>query len=161
MTQQRMTSEGRDMLMDLEGVRGEVYKDVAGLLTIGVGHLLTKDELSSGKMIVGAGWGWVRWRDGLSEDQVACLLSEDIREFENTVNSFVTSMLSPNQFDALVSFAFNVGSRAFQNSTLVRRINTGNREDVPAQFRRWIYSGGETRNGLVARREKEIERWLV
>lgn len=160
MSGQTMSARGRSMLIELEGSRSHAYRDVAGFLTIGVGHMLTRDELSSGKMIVGAGWGWIRWRDGLSADQIEVLLSEkDIRESEDTVNRYVTPMLSQNQFDALVSFAFNVGSRAFQNSTLVRRINTGNREDVPAQFRRWIYAGGETHDGLVARRETEVERW--
>ena len=159
MSGQTMSARGHSMLIELEGSRSHAYHDVAGFLTIGVGHLLTRDELSSGKMLVGLRWNWVRWRDGLSEDQIEALLVEDIRAFENTVRRYVTSMLSQNQFDALVSFAFNVGSRAFQNSTLLRRINAGNHGDVPAQFRRWIYAGGETYDGLVARRETEIERW--
>jgi lysozyme len=156
-----MTPEGRDMLMDLEGVRGEVYKDVAGLPTIGVGHLLTKNELTSGKILIGTADNVVHYRNGLTHEEIETLLGQDLSGVEFHVNEAVVSALTEQQFDALVSFAFNVGSYAFRASTLLRVINKVQFDKVPEQMRRWIYSGGKTWDGLVARREVEIERWLA
>ena len=152
-----MSADGVDMLTELEGLRTEMYLDVAGLPTIGVGHLLTKDELSSGKINIES--ESVKYRDGITGEQAMMLLAKDVRRFEDGIARVITSMLAGHQFDALVSFAFNVGVEAFRSSTLLKRINAGRFEDVPAQMRRWIYSGGATWDGLVTRREVEIERW--
>ena len=153
----QMSDAGRSMLIELEGSRSLAYRDVAGHLTIGVGHMLTRDELSSGKIVIDG--ERVRWRRELTEQQIGLLLAHDLFQFERAVCENVIPMLSQSQFDALVSFAFNVGAGAFRNSTLLRRLNGGRHSDVPQEFRRWIYAGGETRDGLVARREVEIERW--
>lgn len=147
------------MLMELEGVRGELYNDVAGLPTIGVGHLLTKSELASGKISIDR--EMVRYREGLSNEQIDKLFKQDISAYEKAVTRYVIPFLTQQQFDALVSFAFNVGIGAFRRSTLVRLVNKVQYDDVPAQLRRWIYSAGKTWDGLVARREVEIKRWLA
>ena len=126
--------------------------------TIGVGHCLTKDELTSSKIeIAGAP---VIWRNRLTEGQVQNLLTQDLGNATSAVNCLITVPLTQTQFDALVSFAFNVGSEAFRNSTLRRLLNTCDYDAVPAQLRRWIHNhDGSICQGLVTRREREIELW--
>jgi lysozyme len=67
--------------------------------------------------------------------------------------------LNQNQFDALVSFAFNVGDGAFRSSTLLRLLNQGQYDQVPAQLRRWNMDNGHVVQGLINRRNKEIALW--
>lgn len=68
--------------------------------------------------------------------------------------------LNDNQFDALVSFTFNLGAGALQRSTLRRRVNREEHEVVPAEFRRWVWAGGRKLKGLVWRREAEAARYM-
>jgi len=67
--------------------------------------------------------------------------------------------LNRNQFTALVSFVFNVGVTAFRESTLLRVLNFGRYTEVPSQLKRWIYDNGVVVNGLINRRNAEIELW--
>lgn len=153
----RMSSEGMKKLITWEGMETYLYEDVAGLKTIGVGHLLTRDELSSGKIwIKGSA---VKYQNGLTEQQVYDLLEQDLESFEDAVHSLVKVELNQNQFDSLVSFSFNVGVNAFKNSTLLKRLNKGQYDEIPDQLRRWTYSGGKKVKGLVNRRENEIALW--
>lgn len=152
-----ISENGLKKLVEWEGSEGKVYKDSAGLPTIGVGHLLTKDELHSGKIsILGKS---VHYRDGLSEQQIRDLLKQDIVSREAAVTNLVRVPLTQNQFDALVSFVFNVGRHAFQNSTLLKKLNAGQYDEVPNQLERWVYSGGKKTEGLVNRRRNEIALW--
>lgn len=153
----KMSENGTKLLMEWEGFEKEVYLDAAGLPTIGVGHLLTQDERSSGKILING--EPIRYNDGLTERQVEDLLSQDLKRFEDGVNDACTVDLNQNQFDALVSFSFNVGVNAFKNSTLLKLLNQGKYDQVPDQLRRWVYSGGRKIRGLINRREKEIELW--
>ncbi len=132
----KMSENGRELLARWEGVRTQVYKDSAGLPTIGVGHLLTEGESHCGKIVIGG--VAVAYDGGLSEAQVLALLGQDLTRFEDAVNSAVTVVLNQNQFDALVSFSFNVGVGAFEKSTLLRVLNQGRYNEVPDQLRRWI-----------------------
>ena len=153
----QMSEKGKELLAEWEGVELKVYKDVAGLPTIGVGHLLTQDELTSGKILIRG--EPIRYTDGLTKTQAMDLLAQDLERFEEAVNESGKVDLKQNQFDALVSFTFNVGSNAFRNSTLLRLLNQGNYSDVPNQLRRWVHSAGQKVQGLVNRRENEIELW--
>lgn len=153
----RMSDNGRKLLMEWEGYWNDVYIDSGGAPTIGVGHLLTKSELRSGKLIIG--YESVKYHDGLTDAQVDILLSQDLEESENAVNSNVNQELNQDQFDALVSFVFNVGVSAFEKSTLLKCINNGDYSEVPFQLRRWNKGNGRVILGLVNRREKEIELW--
>ena len=138
-----------------ESSKNRVYMDQVGLPTIGVGHLLTKDELSSGKLhSIG-----VKWADGLTEQQTTDLLDHDLTPVEEAITSLVRVTLNQRQFDSLASFVFNIGTTAFENSTLLRVLNGGAYTQVPAQMRRWVYSMGITLPALVRRREREIEMW--
>ena len=155
----RMSVLGRQALIEMEGSECIAYRDSAGLPTIGCGHLLTKDELSSGKLLIDS--VSVKWKDGLTGSQVEALLAQDIAPVENAVTAAVKVPLHEDQFDALVCFAFNVGTGAFRNSNLLRKLNAGNYAAVPAQLRRWVHAGGEVVAGLANRREKEVALWMA
>ncbi len=153
----KMSESGRRRLAACEGFRRRTYRDAGGKLTIGVGHLLTKSELSSGKIRING--QLVRYAAGLTDQQVLDLLGQDLEGAENAVSEGVDVELSQNQFDVLVSFCFNVGAAAFHNSTLLRRLNQGCYEEVPLQLRRWVHCNGAVAPGLVNRREQEIACW--
>ena len=153
----QMSPHGLELLEQWEGFKTTVYKDSAGLPTIGVGHLLTKSELSSGKITING--VPVKYGDGLTEQQVTDLLAQDVQPAAAAVNSHVKVSLNQNQFDALVSFAFNVGVGAFTSSTLLKVLNQGQYDEVPTQLLRWTRAGGQVVQGLVNRRNNEIKLW--
>ena len=152
-----MSPHGRKLLEEWEGVRLKAYKDSAGLLTIGVGHLLTKSELSSGKINING--ESVKYGNGLTAEQADELLEQDVKTAETTVNNNVKVELNQHQFDALVSFTFNVGGGAFKGSTLLKKLNNGQYDQVPAQLMRWDKAGGKVVPGLKKRRESEVKLW--
>lgn len=147
----------RGLLETWEGVELKMYKDSAGLPTIGVGHLLTKSELASGQIFIGG--KAVSYTQGLTREQVDALLSQDLLPAEATVNKSVVVPLNQNQFDALVSFTFNVGDEAFINSTLLKLLNQGQYDQVPAQLMRWDRAGDQVVQGLINRRTNEVKLW--
>jgi lysozyme len=153
----QMSPHGLELLEQWEGFKLTVYKDSAGLPTIGVGHLLTKSELSSGKITING--VPVSYANGLTEQQVTDLLGQDVRPAASAVNSNVKVDLNQNQFDALVSFTFNVGVGAFTGSTLLKVLNQGQYDQVPTQLLRWTRAGGQVVQGLVNRRNNEIKLW--
>lgn len=152
----KMDKTGISFLKEVEGIRTEVYSDVAGFPTIGVGHRLSPDQTTSGKIIIN---GREKKLSKLTVSDIENLLRNDLKRFENTVNKYVDIEISQNEFNALTSFAFNVGSYAFRKSTLLKRLNEGNRNAVPNEIERWIYAGGKKIKGLINRRQKEIELW--
>jgi len=134
-----------------------MYHDQVGLPTIGVGHLLTRSELSSGKIQLGG--EPIRWSDGLTDGEVDAILSTDVAQVERAISSWVRVPLTQFEFDALVSFVFNIGDEAFVKSTLLRRLNESKFLTVPEQMRKWVYSKGLKLLVLVDRREREIAMW--
>jgi lysozyme len=154
----QLSEEGLALLKDLEGVEPEPYRDSAGLLTIACGHLMTRDEISSGKITCGD--RVIRWKDGpLSDEEMDLLLRDDIGWSEACVEACVRVQLSQNQYDSLVIFCYNVGPNAFRNSTLCRVLNEGLYEEVPTQIQRWCHAGGRVVPGLVNRRARESALW--
>jgi GH24 family phage-related lysozyme (muramidase) len=139
----KLSDKGRALLIELEGKRNHVYEDVAGLKTIGVGHLLKPGEDIT----------------YLTDEQVEELLTKDIAQFELAVNRFVNVKLNQNEFDSLVIFVFNVGIDAFYKSTLLKLINLSEFVGVPDQLMRWNKAGGKVVAGLTNRRKKEIKLW--
>ena len=139
----KMSAEGLDKLKEWEGCVLHPYKDAAGLLTIGVGHLIQPSETFG----------------TITLDHALDILANDLIRFEEAVNKYVTVPLEQNQFDALVSFAFNVGVGAFKSSTLLKKLNVGFYESIPDQMLRWTKAGGKKLDGLVTRRKNEIELW--
>ena len=157
MANMQVGQSGKKLFQEWEGLELNEYLDSGGAPTIGVGHLMTRSERMSGKiMINGKG---VVYRNGLTVQQCWDLLDQDLDFAEASVNSMVKVSLNQNQFDALVSFIFNVGESAFRNSTLLKVLNAGHFDQVPAQLRRWIRDNGKVVKGLVNRREKEIALW--
>lgn len=148
---------GKRKLIELEGLRCQVYLDSVGLPTIGVGHLLTKDELSSGKIKLGR--KLLDYRQGLTREQCLELLDADLAPTVAAIESNVKVPLNESQTDALILMVFNIGTRAFQKSTLLKQLNKGLYYGVPEQMKRWIYAGGTMVLGLRKRREAEIALW--
>lgn len=132
------SQKGIDLIKEFEGFRARAYMCPANVLTIGYGH--TK-SCQPGQVI--------------SMARGEQLLKEDLKRFENAVNVLVKVPLNQNQFDALVSFAFNVGVNAFKNSTLLRVLNQGNYDRASSELMRWVNGGGKKLPGLVRRRKAE------
>lgn len=127
-------------LKTFEGLRLQPYQDVAGKWTIGYGHLIKAGE----------------YFDTITEAQAAQLLNDDANTAEDAVNSLVKVPLTQSQFDALVSFVYNVGVGAFRRSTLLRLLNAGDYAGAAAQLPLWRNAGGRVVQGLVNRRAAEV-----
>jgi GH24 family phage-related lysozyme (muramidase) len=95
----------------------------------------------------------------VTEDEAEALLRRDIGLVERAVLRLIAVPLADGQFDALVSFTFNLGAGALQRSTLRRKVNREEHTEVPAEFERWIWGGGHKLNGLVLRRKMEGRRY--
>ena len=148
---------GRKLFKEWEGFERRRYLDSGGAWTIGIGHLITKSELTLGFIKIGN--AIVNLDAELSEDEVWKLFNQDIKRFEKVVNERVTPALNQNQFDALVSFAYNVGVTAFEGSTLLKVLNQHHFDQVQHQLMRWIYDNGKVVKGLLNRRKKECLLW--
>lgn len=144
-------------LMLWEGVKNKPYPDSRRLLTIGAGHLLTKSELSSGRINIGG--VWVRYSGGITNKQIGQLLKQDLQVRDVALTRLLTAAVNQNQYDALLSFVFNVGIDAFRHSDLLELLNQNWYDAVPTQLRRWNKAGGKKDKGLVNRRNYEIELW--
>ena len=121
-----------------EGCRTNAYLCPAKVWTIGYGHTKTAKP---GMMI--------------SHLEAEHLLREDLKRFEDAVRDYVRVPLAQGQYDALVSFAFNVGIGAFQKSTLLKLLNKGQYNTAALQFSQWVYAGKRKLEGLVNRRNEE------
>jgi lysozyme len=102
----------------------------------------------------------VKYADGLDGIQVTALLHQDLTPVIELVDKKVIVPLAQYQFDALVSFTFNVGNTAFIGSTLLKSLNAKLYDRVPEQLKRWVHDGGKVVKGLVIRRDDEIRLWL-
>lgn len=96
----------------------------------------------------------------ITKEQAEKLFAMDIQIHENNINKLVKVPLTQGQFDALVSFEFNIGYGAFKDSTLLRLLNAGKYRESAEQFTRWVYSGGKISAGLQKRREEEKRLFL-
>ena len=143
----RLSDRGIEFIGRFEGFRGALYNDPAGHCTIGYGHLVHRGRCNGSEP--------AELRAGITRERAAQLLRSDAAVAVAAVRDSVAVALTQAQFDALVSFTFNVGAGAFRRSTLLARLNAGRHEAVPAQLRRWVTASGRTLPGLVARREAE------
>ena len=122
-------------LKEFEGLRLEAYQDAAGVWTIGYGHRI-------------------------SEDWATDLLMRDLQRFIEAVDELNVAR-TQGQFDALVSFAFNLGIGRLKSSTLLKVIREGgSRAQIRREFKRWVYAGGRRLKGLERRREWEAKRFF-
>jgi lysozyme len=139
----QMTEEGLALIRRFEGFRGEAYRCPAGVWTIGYGH-----TSQAGPPRVTPGMR-------MSEAEAEAVLARDVQEFARAVTAALRRDVSPQQFSALVSFAYNVGAGAFTRSSVLKAVNEGDMEAVPARLRLWVKADGRTLQGLVRRREAE------
>ncbi len=133
------------MIKHHEGVRQQPYQDPIGLWTVGVGHLI-----GDGKKLP------KEWNKTFTMEEVDNILKADLARFERGVNTLIPiTRLTQNQFDALVSFSFNVGLGNLQASTLRQKLNRGDYEGAGNEFPKWRKAGGKVLPGLVRRRADE------
>ena len=133
-----ISQEGLALIKKFEGCELEAYKCAAGVWTIGYGS--TKG---------------VKEGDSITQEEADNLLLHEMHEYEGYVNDLVEVDLEQNQFDALVSWVFNLGPANLKASTLLKVLNAKDYEGVPAQIKRWNKAGGKVLQGLIRRREAE------
>lgn len=138
-----ISNDGVEMIKGFEGFREEAYLCPAGVWTIGYGH--TKE---------------VKQGNRVTREQAETILIEDLSIYEKAVRDNVTVSLTQNQYDALVSFVYNIGPEAFRKSTLLKKLNEGDYTGASQEFGRWIHAGGKVSRGLQNRRTKEMEMFL-
>jgi lysozyme len=141
-----VTDPGRELIKLFEGFSPIIYICPAGYPTIAHGHVVRKGEI---------------FDHPLSKDEGDELLSKDLIPMENWVSKLTFVPLNNNQFNALVSFAYNLGPFAYQRSTLRSMLNRGEYLGAAEQFLKWIYGGGRILNGLVYRRAAERGMFLA
>jgi lysozyme len=124
-----------------EGMVHKVYLDPVGIPTACAGHTATVTKADVGKR--------------MSDDVCRRLLAQDVSVAESAVRKYVKQPLTQGQYDAMVSFTFNVGAKNFANSTLLKQHNLGNCWGAGYQFTRWVYAKDKKLPGLVTRRADE------
>lgn len=139
---------GRALIKEFEGFSPEPYLCPAGLPTIGYGSLFDDGV----RVTMG--------HRAISEDEAEALLAADLKTAESGVSRLVSVPLAQNQFDALVSFAYNLGAASLMSSTLLRKLNAGDYNDAADELPRWVYAGGRVLPGLVRRRNAEQRLFL-
>ena len=140
----KTTSErGIQAIQGYEGVKLHAYLDSVNVPTIGVGHTLG-----------------VKMGDVITPEQAEEFLRSDLKSAEYAVNNYVTAPLNQNQFDALASFVFNLGSGAFKSSTLLKKLNSVDYQGAADEFPKWNKAGGKVLQGLVNRRAAERTMFL-
>ncbi len=139
-----ISQKGIDLIKNFEGCRLTAYRCPANILTIGYGH--TGSDVVTGQKI--------------TQEQAEKLLKSDLLVHCNNVSRLVKVPLTQNQFDALVSFEFNVGYGNFASSTMLKLLNQKKYREAAAQFDRWVYANRKVLAGLVKRRAAEKNLFL-
>lgn len=140
----RATSQaGIDLIKKWEGLRLTAYQCSAGVWTVGYGYT----------------WNVYKGMK-ITQSQADAFLRDTLKVFERDVNRLVTVQLNQNQFDALVSFTYNLGAGALANSTLLKKLNAGDYYGASQEFKKWVYADKKKLRGLVNRRKDEAELFL-
>lgn len=140
----KTSQKGIDLIKRFEGFSPTAYLCPAGVWTIGYGHTAGVSE-----------------GDSVDEDTAEDFLREDLADAEGAVGKYVKVPLKQWQFDALVSFAFNLGAGNLYSSTLLKKVNRN--PDDPAirqEFGKWVHAGGRVLPGLVERRKAEADMYF-
>jgi len=157
----RKLIEAIELIKNFEGFRDKPYLCPAGYWTCGFGHVIIGQD---GEMLKGAkdkDEAFGIFNTPLTQKQASELLADDLMPVVSQITRLVKVPLNNNQLGALVSFVFNVGAGAFQNSTLLKILNQGHYDKVPEQFLRWTKAGKIVLSGLVKRRSAEVKLWLL
>jgi lysozyme len=142
-TPEHISQAGLNLIKRFEGLRLNAYRDAVGVWTIGYGHTKT-----------------ARAGQYINDVEAERLLRQDVATFERCVRAAVTVRLNQQEFDALVSFAFNLGCGALRKSTLLRKLNALDTQGAADEFLRWVYAGGRKLRGLERRRAAERDLFL-
>jgi lysozyme len=140
-----LSAAGLDAIARREGFSAKRYRDADGY-SIGYGHFIKVGE---------------SFAEPMEQTTARMLLLHDSNTAADAVRAYVNVPLSQNEFDALVSFVYNVGAGAFRTSTLLRLLNAGDYSGAAAQFDRWNKSQGDILPALIARREQEKNQFLA
>lgn len=141
---------GLELIREYEGFSALPYIDSAGTVTIGYGS--TRDKKGDPVTMD---------HPNITEQQGWSLLSRDVDHAERVVGELVSVPLNQFQFDALVSFVYNLGVGNFKRSTLLSNLNMGRYESAAKEFHRWKYAGGKVLSGLVRRRAAEYALFIL
>lgn len=138
---------GIDLIKEFEGFRSKPYLDAVGVPTIGYGATHYADGRK------------VKMTDKpITEAEASILLQDMLKQYEKAVLDNVTSKINQNQFDALVSFTYNLGVANFKKSTLLKKVNANPMDlTISHEFLRWNRAGGKVLAGLTRRRKAEAE----
>lgn len=136
----KLNDNGYALIRTFEGYSPFMYKDSAGYPTIGYGHLILKGE---------------KFQQPLLPEQAQALLVSDVASKVKDVNKHVVVGLHENQFAGLTVFTYNVGAGALVRSTVLKKVNAQQHQEVPAQLNRYVYAGGIKLKGLERRRRAE------
>ncbi len=141
-----ISTKGLKLIQEFEGCKLTAYTCPAGVLTIGYGH--TGKDVTEGLTI--------------SQEEADALLYDDLVRFEDGVNRLVAELdISQGMYDALVSFAYNLGLNALSNSTLLKKLKQGLVFETADEFMRWNKVNGKESAGLTRRRAAERELFLT
>lgn len=141
-----LDSTGYKLIQGFEGLKLNAYQDSVGIWTIGYGNITYED----GKK--------VQKGDKITQEKADSLFKFYADRFAKQVDSAITSKVNQNQFNAIVSLAYNIGIGALQKSTLLKKVNANpNDESIKNEFMKWVNAGGKKIQGLVNRRTKESE----
>lgn len=145
----RISPRGLALLKQFEGCSLTVYKDSAGLFTVGYGHLI-----GDGKNLPNIS------KYKLTQKQADMLLQYDVIPREKAVERLCPVPLTQNEFDALVSFTFNLGAGALQRSTLRQKLNRGDKAGAAKVLLKYNRAGGRVVRGLIKRRIAEYNLFM-
>jgi len=145
-----ISENGLDFIKRKEGFRSGAYQDSVGVWTIGYGTTAA----ALGRQISP--------NETITLEKATELLKHHISSsYETAVNKYVRNNITQGEFDALVSFVYNLGSGSFKSSTLLKKLNSGDHEGAASEFLRWDKAGGKVLAGLTKRREEEKNMFLA
>ena len=137
---------GYKLIQQFEGLKLKAYQDSVGIWTIGYGNITYLDGTK------------VKKGDEITREQADLMFKSTANKFALEVAKLINVCLTQNQFNALVSLAYNIGIGAFKGSTLLKKVNNNpNDKSIANEFLKWKYAGGKVIQGLLNRRIKESE----
>jgi lysozyme len=144
------SSNGISLIEKFEGFSPQMYKDAVGIPTIGYGTRIDSPALQS------------LATQTITQSQGEDLLKQHLTGVESDINGMVQAAINQNQFDALISFCYNLGTGSLRSSTLLKKLNV-NPSDVSIrdEFNRWVYAGNQVLPGLVERRKAEADLYFT
>ena len=134
----KTSQKGIDLIKSFEGCKLQSYKCPAGIWTIGYGTTLG-----------------IRPAMRITLQEAEDYLKRDLKQFEDCVNMLVKVVLTQNEFDALVSWTYNLGCGSLRKSTMLKYLNEGKKQFVTSEMVKWNKANGRVLKGLILRREAE------